>query len=66
MKVLYESERGRGDADGKSLPKKESKSDLVCGFGGGPVQIIFILKVEVSGLSDHNKHGQPGFRLWLR
>lgn len=40
--------------------KKESKSDLVCGFGGGPAEIIFILKVEVSGLSDHNKHGQPG------
>lgn len=54
--------------------KKESQSDFgavcvcVCWgvFGGGPLEIIFILKVEVSELSDHNKHGQPGFRLWLR
>ena len=51
--------------------KKESQSDFggvcvcmcVCVgevFGGGPLEIIFILKVEVSELSDHNKHGQPG------
>lgn len=66
MKALYEWERGREKAHRESLPKKESKSDLVCGFGGGPAEIIFILKVEVSGLSDHNKHGQPGLQLWLR
>lgn len=44
----------------------ESKSDLVCGFGAGPVGIIFIPKVEVSGLSDHNKHGRPGFRALVK
>lgn len=61
------SERQRKEkADSESLPKKDSKSALVCGFGEGLVNIIFILKVEVSGLSDHNKHGQLGFRLWLR
>lgn len=58
--------RGRKRKCSQSLPKKESKSDLVCGFGGGPVEIIFILKVEVSKLTDHNKHGQPGFQLWWR
>lgn len=31
-----------------------------------PVEIVFILRLEVFGLSDHNKHGQPGFQLWLR
>ncbi|KAM3593586.1 uncharacterized protein V6R79_016401 [Siganus canaliculatus] len=60
MKVVRRGEGGRErQRDGESLPKKASKSDSVCGFGGGPVEIIFILKVEVSGLSDHNKHGQP-------
>lgn len=62
-------EEGRGNADREGLPKKkESQSDFggvcVCVggvFGGGPLEIIFILKVEVSELSDHNKHGQPGF-----
>lgn len=62
------SEKEEENADSESCAKKRQtcKSDLVCGFGEGPVEIIFILKVEVSGLSDHNKHGQPGFRLWLR
>lgn len=40
-------EGGRGKIqDSERLPKKKSKSDLVCGFEGGPVEIIFILKVE--------------------
>lgn len=30
----------------RGCQKKKSKSDLVCGFEGGPVEIIFILKVE--------------------
>lgn len=66
MKVLYECERGR-EMQTDSLPEKESLSQTWCvGFGGGSVEIIFILKVEDSRLSDHSKHGQLGFRLWLR
>lgn len=54
------------EADRERFPKKESLSDLVCGFGEWPAEIIFILRVEVFGLSDHNKVARPGFRLWLR
>lgn len=67
VKDVYEGARGRKTAERESAAqKRESVSDLVCGFGGGPAELIFILKVEVSGLSDHNKHGQPGLWLWLR
>lgn len=59
--------RRRGFAKKKNLSQTSVLCVCVGGFfGGGPLEIIFILKVEVSELSDHNKHGQPGFRLWLR
>lgn len=62
MKVLH----NRKMQTARVCQKKNLSQTGCAGLEGGPVEIIFILKVEVSGLSDHNKHGQPGFRLWLR